>query len=132
MKKTTKLAPLFLSLLHIILLCLSFQVHVTEARILLVDKAPPPPYRPPPPQYRATPSPPCGSNIGSQVHVTEARDLLVVDEAPPPRPTLKPPIVLPPPCGSNIGSQVTTTREQSCRKIRRHHHGATPRPPRKN
>ncbi|KFK24344.1 hypothetical protein AALP_AAs63758U000200 [Arabis alpina] len=97
MKKTIQLASLFLSLLHI-LLCLSFRVHVTEARdLLVVDEAPPP-----------LPLPP------------------------PPRP--KPPMLMKPspPCGSNIGSQVMTTREQSCRKIRRHHHAAAPRPPRKN
>uniref|UniRef100_A0A1J3FRG8 Uncharacterized protein n=1 Tax=Noccaea caerulescens TaxID=107243 RepID=A0A1J3FRG8_NOCCA len=66
MKKTEK-ASLLLSLLHI-LLCLSFQVHVTEAR--LSHLAIPPSqflHRPPvPPPMPALPSPPCGSNIGSQ------------------------------------------------------------------
>ncbi|KFK24343.1 hypothetical protein AALP_AAs63758U000100 [Arabis alpina] len=56
MKKTTQ-ASVFLSLLHIFLLCLSFQVHVTEARF--------------PRGFMPTwPSRPCGATIGSQVMTT--------------------------------------------------------------
>ncbi|KFK25197.1 hypothetical protein AALP_AA8G080000 [Arabis alpina] len=66
MKKRTQLASLFLSLLHIFLLCLSFQIRATEARLLGVDEAPPPP-PPLPPPVPLPPSRPCGSNIGSQI-----------------------------------------------------------------
>ncbi|ESQ28601.1 hypothetical protein EUTSA_v10019365mg [Eutrema salsugineum] len=68
MKKTTQ-ASLLLSLIFI-LLCISFQVCVTEARLSRLIADPPSQFLNPPGPPRPMPvvrSPPCGTNIGSQI-----------------------------------------------------------------